>query len=137
MVPFLMTTFLVSIFGVSSVLFLKYREVTTGHVLFPALRPRLNAFFHTILFWIERVIPDLTRVYSKRFISWIATLLHQGTATGVLHLERVLEKTLHTLRSSTDHRLSRKEASPFLREVAEHKKKLLTAREGTPEFLEE
>jgi hypothetical protein len=76
-------------------------------------------------------------VYSKRFVSWVATFIHQGTATGVLYLEHRLERMLHTLRSSTDHQANRKEASPFLREVAEHKKKLLTAREGTTGLLEE
>jgi len=51
-------------------------------------------------------------------------LAHRTTAWSVLQVERMLEKTLHTLRHTTAARADG-EASAFLREVAEHKKSLI------------
>jgi len=129
MVLFFTTTLLVSIAGLAAVLYAKHWELTTGNVLFQGIRPRLSAFFHTVLFWIERVMPDLIRAYSR--IGWRLFLkeVHRLSALVVLHTERFLERTLHTIRHTTEVKRGVGQASAFLREVSEHKKKLLKTKQ--------
>jgi hypothetical protein len=106
---------------------IKQWERTSGSMLGRRLRARSHRFFSTMLLWIEHIIPTVVRLYSRW--AWRATLclLYRSAALLVLRVEKGLERTLHALRHSTDVKRGMGEASAFLREVAEHKKKLLRA----------
>ena len=124
MVPFFISTLCVSIVGLSALLYAKHRELTTGKIFFADARPRLADFFHTVLFWIERVLPTLAHDYAR--LLWHRTLhyVHTGTAYVVLKAEHYLERILHTLRHTTEMNRGVGQASDFLRQVAEYKEKL-------------
>jgi len=128
MVLFFTATLLISCVALVLLLALKQWELSTGRIVGSAwIRPQLSRYFHAMSVWIERIIPTLVRMYSK--ILWRAMLrkVHRITALVVMRAERILEKTLHTLRHTTDVRKGMGEASIFLREVSEHKRKLLRA----------
>lgn len=101
------------------------------------VRPTANRFFHVVLLWIERIIPTLARIYTRRAVRSSLTFAHRGTARLVVKTEKGLERTLHTLRHTTDVRRGMGEASLFLREVAEHKKKLLRTQSAPVRFHKE
>lgn len=114
-----------SIVGMVSLLGIKQWELQTNNLLWVRVRPRVGDFFSTLLFWIERVLPALVRVYARRAYRAAHTYAHRAVAQGVLFAEAWLERVLHTLRHATDARTSTGAASAFLQEVAEHKKKLI------------
>jgi hypothetical protein len=124
MVLFFISTLCVSLIGLSSLLITKRFELTTGRVLFANQRESMSSFFKTILFWVERVLPSLAHDYA--LLLWRALLryVHAGTAFLVLKAESLLERVLHTLRHKTEAERGVGQASDFLREVAEYKKKL-------------
>ena len=128
MAVFFISTLVLSILGLTAVLSLKYWELTTGRVVAGSMRPRIDRFFRSVLFWIERVIPTLLRIYVRRAVASALSLIHRVSAELIVHAEHTLEKTLHSLRHTTDVKRGVGEASAFLREVAEHKRKLLNTR---------
>lgn len=92
------------------------------------MRAPVGSFFHTTLLWLERILPTLARVFMRR--AWRATVayVHRASAWVVLWVEWGLEYILHFVRTSTSTKRGSGEASVFLREVAEHKRKLLKNR---------
>ncbi len=125
MVEIFTATLITSIVGLVLLLSIKHWELKTGSMVGRNVRPSINRFFHVVLLWSERIIPTLIRIYSRRALRSSLSFAHRGTARLVVKAEKGLEKTLHTLRHSTDVRRGMGEASFFLREVAEHKKQLL------------
>ncbi|MEI6863821.1 MAG: hypothetical protein WCK46_00400 [Candidatus Adlerbacteria bacterium] len=126
MVLFFTTTLFVSIVGLLSLLAVKRWELKTGNVLFLArVRPTVGTMAHVFLLWVERVLPALAAHHGQRTVAVVRAWTHRTIARGVLAAERGLEHTLDTIRGATDHPKSSKEASAFLREVAEHKRRLL------------
>ena len=125
MVEFFTATLLLSCVVLVLLLAIKRWELTTGRILGAGFRPHMHLFFHTVSLWIEHILPTLVRVYAK--LAWKATLrfVHKITALGVLYVERTLERILRVLQHSTDVKRGMGEASVFLREVSEHKRKLL------------
>lgn len=128
MVPFFTITLLISIIGIISLLLIKQWESTRGVVLASAIRPRIGAFFHNVSVWVERILPALMRVYLRRSVNALRALTHRLLALAVLAVEHGLESSLHFLRTATSARHVAGEASVFLREVAEHKRRLLKGR---------
>ena len=131
MVLFFTSTLITSAVALVLLLSIKRYELNTGRVLGASLRPYSGRFFHAVSLWVERIIPTLARIYSKRI--WNTTLgtIHRLTALVVVRVEGTLERTLHTLRHTTNVRHTSSDASPFLREVSEHKRKLLKG-DSTP-----
>ena len=125
MVLFFGVGLLVSIVGLVALFMIKRWELQTGNMVFATTRPRIGAWAHATLLWIERVLPALTMHYSKHAGKTAERLLHHGAAQALLAVEHGLERVLNTLRGVTEQPRSDKEASAFLREVAEHKRKLL------------
>jgi hypothetical protein len=80
----------------------------------------LGTFLHTV----ERRVPRAVREGSNALYWLLRRRVQKAIAWGVLYVEYVLEKVLHTIRHTTATHTT-KEASPFLREVAEHKRNLL------------
>lgn len=130
MVPFLTTTLVVSTLGMIALLGIKRYELATGRVLAASVRPGLRAFFRRGLFWLERVLPSLAAHELRRGWSVVRAALRAGMARVLLAAERELERGLVALRRVTAQAPQAPgEASAFLREVAEHKKKLIEKRE--------
>jgi hypothetical protein len=127
LVTFFTATLVFSIGGIVVLLAAKRFEMKTGKVFLGGVRPRVGAYFHTALVAVERVLPALVSRTLKRVTNGFSWLMHNGTARGVLILERMLEKTLAGVRYATSHPpvASAGKASAFLQEVAEHKKNLL------------
>ena len=126
MVLFFLTTLGVSVTGLLALILLKQWELSTGKMLAGSLRPAMHAFFHNVLVWFETVLPALLRERTSTLGKNLLAVVHRTTALLVLLTERLLERTLRFVHRSTDvrHRAAG-EASAFLREVAEHKRKLL------------
>ena len=131
MVLFFLTTLTLSGLGIVLLFALKAWELKTGKMLVEPLRPHMHHFFSVTLFWIERVIPTMARVYGREALRATLAFVHRSVAFLVLLMEHLLQQTLHIIRRSTDvqHRAAG-EASVFLREVAEHKRKLLKSGRG-------
>jgi len=132
MVFFFTSTLAVSIVGLSLLLGIKHWELATGSMLGRTFRARAHRYFSAILLWIEHIIPTVIRLYSRWAWRMSLRFIYRSTALLVLRTEKALEHTLHTLRHLTDVRHlpgrgGMGEASVFLREIAEHKKKLVRA----------
>ncbi len=125
MVTFLTTLLCISIAGLATLILAKRWEMRSGRLLFSGSRPALGAFVGGALHFVERQAPAILRRLLVRLIASLRTRVHFGVAWVVLHAERLLETTLHTLRHNTTEPRGDGEASAFLREVAEHKKSLL------------
>jgi len=109
-----------------AILALKRYELRTNRVLFAQARPGLGGFFSGALVWVEQVLPALAAQLLRRAYVRARAAARAALAHGAIIADRLLERALHALRRGTLE--PRGEASPFLREVAEHKKKLLEDR---------
>src|SRR3989338_3085807 len=126
MVLFFTVTLGISIVGMSALLALKHFEMTTGRVVLGEARPGIGAFFHRGLVWVERDLPTGLSVIAGKAVVLGKKVLHHAVARSILALERGLEWALGLLRhTTTPTQQGTGEVSAFLREVAEHKKKLL------------
>ncbi len=123
MVVFLTVLLCVSLSGLACILYAKRWEEMNGKLMMSKVRPKAGEVLGVGLNFVEHHAPALLRSTASRGYAAARVLLHRGVAWGMLQVERVLEKTLHTLRHTTQMR-GDGEASAFLREVAEHKKML-------------
>ncbi len=135
MVLFFTTTLLVSCAGLVLLLSIKRWELNSGRIVGSRIRPWTQRLSHGISLWFERILPKLVQMYTKLAWQSILTSIHKVTARIVVGVEVKLEKTLHTLRHTTETRRGvQEEPSVFLREVSEHKRKLLQAQRGRPQL---
>lgn len=104
---------------------LKRYEMATGRVVFRHARPRVGAFFHTTLVWVEQALPSLVAGTIRESVATVKQFMHRWIARGIVALERALEWVLKTLHYTTHPTGGGGEVSAFLREVAEHKKNIL------------
>lgn len=126
MVLFLTALLVLSSLGMLLILILKRYELNTGHVLFEEMRPKVGGFFTRNLIWIEEALPSLFSEGAGRAYRYVRGKIERGAAFAVIFLEQGLIRVLRSIRKSTSApKMSDTEASPFLREVAEHKKKIL------------
>lgn len=125
MVLFFTTTLIISIVGIVLLLALKQWELSTGHVLGGSLRPAVGAAAHRVLSWFEYVLPGLFKQKVKEMYRTLRVITHRVIALVVILTERGLERLLGTIKHNTQIRRTDSEASPFLREVSEHKKALI------------
>ncbi|MSR70750.1 hypothetical protein EXS62_01800 [Candidatus Kaiserbacteria bacterium] len=123
MVIFFTLVLLVSAMGLVGIIAVRRWEISTGRVLFADTRPVAGKLLGEALHFVERRAPTLLRSGFSRLVGFVRKGIHVGAAWVVLLTERLLEHTLHTLRHTTAKK-GEGEASPFLREVAEHKKSL-------------
>lgn len=124
MVTFFTVTLAVSIVGMISLLMLKRYELNSGRVFLGSARPAVGNFFHRWLSWFEYVLPGLVRVGARTLYNTVRRVLHVWGARVVVKLEQGLEQALKRVRRTTVVPKRTRETSAFLREVAEHKKKL-------------
>ncbi|HEY4502182.1 MAG TPA: hypothetical protein VJJ20_03920 [Candidatus Paceibacterota bacterium] len=125
MVTFFTVTLLISIAGMISLLVLKRYELNSGRVLLGRARPAVGNFFHRKMMWLEYVLPGLVRVGVRRLYTTVRRVLHVWLAWVVVRVEQGLERALSHVRHKTEPPARDGQGtSAFLREVAEHKKKL-------------
>ena len=126
MTLFFTITLVLSLFGMGALLALKHFEMTTGRIVFGGARPGIGAFFHRCLVWVEHSLPSFVDSLVRQSLTVGKRVLHYTIAHTVLVAEHTLEKVLHLLRHTTTHPAPGSgQVSTFLREVAEHKKKLI------------
>jgi hypothetical protein len=137
MVLFFTVLLAISITGLVSLLALKRWELRTGNMLLAGARPHVSEVSHKILTWFERVLPHLVVQLVQRGVQQGRVLVHRGAAHSLLWAEHTLERVLTKLRGVTEHpRSSSKEASAFLREIAEHKRQLVHSKK-TEEIVQD
>ncbi len=132
MAIFFTVVLMFSILGMASLLGVKQWELQTNNLVWVRVRPKVGKFFRTISFWVEQVLPALVRIWTRRLWHTVRVWVHRTVARGVLATEQWLERVLHILRHTTDARAGAGTASAFLREVAEHKKKLSRRKHTNP-----
>ncbi len=130
MVLFFVCLMLVSIAGMVSLLVIKRWELETGNMLFGGIRPHVGKKAHSFLTWVERALPGIISDYSLRTGRRVQETLHRKIAQALLATEHGLEHLLKQLRGVTEHPKSNKPASDFLREVAEHKRQLVSSKQA-------
>ena len=126
-----------SILGLASLLVLKHVELTTGKTLLTSVRPRMNGFFHTALFFVEYVLPALMVRAVRVLFSIVRTQAKVLLARSIAAFEHKLEHLLNVVREKTEAPRAGGQASAFLREVAEHKKTLLKRTKKDRTIVEE
>lgn len=126
----------ISIVGLVSLVCIKRWEMRTGRMLFAGARPSVGAAAHVFLTWVEGVLPSLIAMRTRQTFHALRIWLQRSVARGLLAAEQWLEGVLDSIRGVTEHPQSNKEASAFLREVAEHKRTLLRNKEGETEEAE-
>lgn len=126
MVIFLTAVLVLSCLAMAGLLYVKHWELNTGHTLFAEQRPKAAQVLHAGVIIIERVIPAAIEKGAAEFSVWLRGSARTGLARALAASERALEQALHVLRHKTvPPPTAGGEASAFLREVAEHKKKFL------------
>lgn len=130
MVLFFTILLAISIAGLVSMLMVKRWELRTGSMLLAGTRPHVSQASHRFLVWIERVLPHLISQLAQRGAREGRVLVHRGAAYSLLWAEHMLERVLAKLRGVTEQPRSSKEASAFLREIAEHKRQLVQNKEA-------
>jgi len=136
MVLFFTVLLAISIAGLVSLLALKRWELRTGNILLAGVRPHVSEASHRVLVWIERVLPHLITQLVRRGVNEGRVLIHRGVAYSLLWAEQGLERILANLRGVTERPRSNKEASAFLREIAEHKRQLVSEKQEQKEEVE-
>lgn len=125
MAVFFMATLALSIVGLIVLISLKQWELSTGKLVLGSIRPTLGAYLHAAVYFFEHTLPQRIHALILRAVAALRRGVHAAVAWAVLVTERVLESTLVRLRRKTELPIARRAGvTGFLREVAEHKKKL-------------
>ena len=133
MVIFLTSVLILSSAAMVALLWAKHWELSTGRVLFGGVRPSIGEVSHKALVMIEQHAPAFIRSRAAALIGWLRTGARVAVARLWAATEQVLERVLHSLRNAMSHTHheanARGSASTFLREVAEHKRRLMRRRQ--------
>ena len=125
MVFIFLITLCLSIAGLSFLLGVKRYEMQTGRVVMRGFRPTLRRATHAVVLFVEYILPFLARRSMAHAASVVRAVLSRSAARVVLFVE----ETLHHAALGVEHMLQPRptggQASVFLQEVAEHKRKLL------------
>jgi|SRR6185503_250085 len=132
MVLILIIVLYVSIAGMALLIGIKRWELKTGNVLASSLRPGVARMSHSTVVW-GKQFPYFLHSYIIEKTPVVRDAIHRLFARIILWVEHLLEQTLHTLRRGTTPQGEGAPVSDFLREVTEHKRKLLSAGEEEKE----
>ncbi len=124
MVIFLIVLMSISIIGIVGLIALRRWEVATGQVFFASVRPAAGRVLGAGLHFAERRAPALAQGLAWSLYRVVRRVFQFAVAWIMLQVERLLERSLHSLRHTTVVGGDGK-ASAFLREVAEHKRSLM------------
>ena len=125
MALFFTITLVLSSLGLVSLLMLKSYELRSGRLFMGGLRPALQRALHASVLFIEYIVPGLARRGWGGMWAAARAVLKSALARAILFFEKTLERMLAFMRDLMQPPRGGGEASQFLREVAEHKKKLL------------
>lgn len=125
MIFFLTSTLLLSSLGIVSLLTLKRYETRTGHLVLAGVRPKVGGVLQTIVLFVEHILPALVRHTIASGWRALRDVLKRLLARGILLFELVLHRMLTYIHDVMQPPQGGGQASAFLREVAEHKRKLL------------
>lgn len=137
MVVFFIITLGLSIVGMLALLGFKRYELASGRVFFSAVRPRVVSSLERGVRLVGETLPARARELARVEGAKLRTRLHVLFARAVLFIEHMLERILHVVRENTEPERVVGEASAFLREVANHKKKLQRHSPARREIKEE
>ena len=137
MALFFTITLVLSSLGLVSLLVLKSYEMRTGRLFMGGLRPGLQRSLHGSVLFIEYILPGLARRGFGGVWAAARTVLKNAVARAILFFEGALERMLAFMRDLMQPPRGGGEASAFLREVAEHKKKLLEKPAGKRAIFDE
>ncbi|HVV39036.1 MAG TPA: hypothetical protein VHD31_01795 [Candidatus Paceibacterota bacterium] len=125
MALFFTITLLISSLGLLSLLLLKSYEMRTGRLFMASMRPGVQRLMHATVLFVEYILPGLARRGVRGIWLSVEGVVKQALARAILFFENALENMLTFVRELMQPPRGGGQASQFLREVAEHKKKLL------------
>lgn len=103
----------------------KRYEMNTGRVVFLGMRKVVYRMLHPVVLFVQYLLPFL----AKRSLSLTAQAVRVGLsrtlARAVLYLEMLLARMLTGIQNMMQPKRGGGQASSFLQEVADHKRKLL------------
>lgn len=125
MALFFTITLLVSAASLFVLIGLKRFEMRRGKVVFARVRPFVMGVLYALLRFIEHILPSLMR--RVLYKGWVAVRRFASVtlARTVLFFEQRLVQVLELMHYKMQPRHGTGEVSAFLKEVAEHKRKLL------------
>jgi hypothetical protein len=124
MVLFFLTALLSSLVILSLMLGFKYYELSTGNLLLGERRQSVSRFSHRTAFLFGTALPHYIRYEARRAYRGGWVFVHAVLARAVAKVEHWLEGLLNRVQEKAAHPRNPGEASAFLREVGEHKKRL-------------
>ena len=123
MVLFFITTLITSLAILSLMLWFKRYELTTGHVLLGQRRHRISRFSARMVFLFGTAVPHFIRYEAHRLYRLAWVFVHALLARILLAIGQWLEGIERNVQEKAGGRQAG-QASPFLREVGEYKKKI-------------
>ncbi len=124
MVPYLILLLGISLVGMVGLLVIKNYELTTGKMVFASVRPAISKFSARMVFLFGTAVPQYVKWEAYHLYRTGLAFVHRVTARLIVMLEHWLERVLTHVREKTAPNRAPGEASAFLREVGEYKKKL-------------
>lgn len=126
-------TLSVSILGLLAILLIKRYEIRSGRKFMSRVRPGVDS---AAVFIVEGV-PSLMHQGRHHALSAARQWAGAALMRAVFVFENGLERLLHKVREKTRAPREPGEASPFLREVADHKRELLKRAQSERVIVEE
>jgi hypothetical protein len=126
MLLYLTIVLIASSAALALLLYAKHWELTTGRMLLPGVRPHLESASQRMLSAIERHLPMALARMLGRLGLWLRIRARDLLARLIITVETTLQAILDHLKHglSPSKGSSAAPSSAFLREVAEHKRKL-------------
>jgi hypothetical protein len=116
----------VSVVGLILLLILKRYEMRSGKVVFMRARPRLERLSHAIVLFLHYILPFLARRSMAAILHSARVWLGATLARLTLSVEHTLARLLTAVREAVEPKRGGGQATGFLQEVADHKRRLLT-----------
>ncbi len=136
MALFFSITLVLSALGLMSLLWVKSYEMRSGRLFMAGVRPAARRGLHASVLFVEYILPGLARRGWRSMLAAARSVLKAAAARAILFFEDTLERMLAFIRALMQPPRGGGEASAFLREVAEHKKKLLEKPVGKREIFD-
>ncbi|HWB33861.1 MAG TPA: hypothetical protein VG753_00855 [Candidatus Paceibacterota bacterium] len=137
MTLFFTITLAVSLLGLILMLAVKRREMRTGRVIFARLRPKHGGLLHSVVYFFERTLPVTIKYLVFRASEGVGAIIKRTFARAILLFEYALEHMLVFIRDLTRPPQKGGPASPFLQEVADHKRELMKGSQEDHAIFEE
>jgi hypothetical protein len=125
MTLFFFISLCVSAFGLVLLLGFKRYEMRTGRVVFARLRPAMRRVIHPIVLFVQYLLPFMARRSIAVTVRAARAGLTATLARVTLYLEATLARMLAAVQQAMQPRRGGGQASSFLQEVADHKRRLL------------